>query len=237
MRATTLRSHERGFTLVELLVTLVILVVVLLGVLEIFDMATHVARVQTEVADMQQSLRSVQYDMVRMLRMAGRGNLPSEVAQPMLPAAAPPFSLPQGLAVGAADNASGTTYVDDPGKAHKVLPGTDVLTIRGVLTTPVYTVLQNTFTVDRTVGSATFGQGQLQLNVQARPGVRVPQDLKPLAQAMHAITQTSAFTHDQALTILSATDRIPAPNFIGEAVFIGLDAARAMRAAMDAARP
>jgi type II secretory pathway pseudopilin PulG len=181
-----LHRAEHGFTVVEMVVTLGILVVVMVGVLELFDLASHVARVQTEIADTQQSLRSVQYDMVRLLRMAGRGNLPTEVTQPAPPAAPPPFSLPQGLAIGVSDNVGSTTYVDDPGRAHKVLEGTDVLTIRGVLTSPVYTVLQSTFNVDASVGSPTFGQGSLVLSEQARPGVPVPQDLKPLADAIKA---------------------------------------------------
>jgi prepilin-type N-terminal cleavage/methylation domain-containing protein len=175
---------QRGFTIAEMVVSLAILVLVLVGVLQVFDLASHVARVQTEVADMQQSLRGAQYDMVHLVRMAGRGNLPAEVAQPAPPAAAPPFSMPQGLAVSVANNVPANTFVDAPARNYPVLRGTDVLTIRGVLTTPVYTVAPTTFDVDKSVGSPTYGTGHFTINSQARPDVPVPQDLKFLADAI-----------------------------------------------------
>ena len=51
------RARQAGFSLVELLVALAILVLILVGVLQLFDMHSRIARTQTNVADMQQSLR------------------------------------------------------------------------------------------------------------------------------------------------------------------------------------
>jgi type II secretory pathway pseudopilin PulG len=152
-------GQSPGFTTIELLVTLGILAFVLVAVLELFDLNTHLARVQTDVADMQQSLRIAQYDMVRTTRMAGRGGIPLG-------------NLPDGLAVSVNNDVPVDTFIDAPEEEHRVLPGTDVLTLRGAFSNPVFNVLPNTFTVDLFAGSGSF-----QLASTARPGVPVPQDL------------------------------------------------------------
>ena len=50
-----------GFTLVELLVSMLVLVLVLVGVLELFDLNNKLARSQMQLAGMQQSIRISQY--------------------------------------------------------------------------------------------------------------------------------------------------------------------------------
>src|SRR4051812_12639253 len=67
---------QGGFTLIEVTVSLIVTVIVLLGVLALFDFSNKLTRVQTNISDMQQSLRVAQSDSVRLIRMAGRGGLP-----------------------------------------------------------------------------------------------------------------------------------------------------------------
>src|SRR5215207_11467932 len=71
---------EAGFSLIEMLVTLVVTALLVVGILGVFDFNNKVAHVQTQVSDMQQSLRVAQYEMVRYVRMAGRGGVPSDRA-------------------------------------------------------------------------------------------------------------------------------------------------------------
>src|SRR5829696_4169142 len=95
-------SAQAGFTLVELLVTLAITVLLMVAVLATFDFNGRIARVQTNVADMQQSLRISQDDLVRMVRMAGRGNLPpSDATHP----------YPEGIAFAVKEDAGGANLV------------------------------------------------------------------------------------------------------------------------------
>lgn len=115
------RPGQGGFTLVEMSVALGVTVIVMLGILFLFDFNNRLTRVQTNVADMQQSLRIAQYDMVRMARMAGRGGL----------------SGPQGVVI-RRDVDDEAHVIPDDDNSPKVLQGTDVLTVRGVFSTPIY---------------------------------------------------------------------------------------------------
>jgi prepilin-type N-terminal cleavage/methylation domain-containing protein len=132
-------ASQAGFTLVEMLVGLAVTVVLILGVLFTFDFTGRVARAQSYVSDLQQSLRVAQDDVVRLVRMAGRGSLP--LADPAL------TPLPQGLALGVRDNVLDNKFIIDSDPATRILPGTDVLTVRGVFG-PLYQV--------NFAGSATF---------------------------------------------------------------------------------
>lgn len=121
---------QAGFTLVELLVTLAILVVVILGVLALFDLNSRIARTQMHVAEMQQSQRVAQQSIVRLARMAGRGGLlPFDSASTL--------QLPGGVAMAVDSNVAAGVKLGNCDCA-RVLPGTDVLTVRGVFTTPLY---------------------------------------------------------------------------------------------------
>lgn len=123
-RSQAVRSGQSGFTLVELAVALGVTAVVMLGILFLFDFNNKLARVQANVADMQQSLRIAQYDMVRMARMAGRGGL----------------TLSQGIVVTTADEDDNAHLIPADASSPKLLAGTDVLTLRGVFSTPVFHV-------------------------------------------------------------------------------------------------
>jgi prepilin-type N-terminal cleavage/methylation domain-containing protein len=119
-------ARQRGFTLIEVMVSLIVTVIVLLGVLTLFDFSNKLSRVQTNISDMQQSLRVAQTDAARLIRMAGRGGLPLG-------------TLPDGWAVAVRDNVASGSHIGD-GTTPEIVPGSDVLTVRGVFTSPIYQV-------------------------------------------------------------------------------------------------
>ncbi|HEX3554676.1 MAG TPA: prepilin-type N-terminal cleavage/methylation domain-containing protein [Thermoanaerobaculia bacterium] len=164
--------RQRGFTLVEVAVSLFVTVIILLGVLALFDFSNKLARAQTNVSDMQQSLRVAQTDAIAMIRMAGRGGLPLG-------------TLPGGgFAVDVSDNVPEPTYIGGAGKTDtpEVVPGTDVLTVRGVFSSPIYQV--NTadpaaFTLSP--AGAPIG-GTILISSTTPTGI--PQDLTALSDAI-----------------------------------------------------
>ena len=166
----------RGFTLAELLVGLGIMVGVLLGVLALFDLSSKVAHVQTNVADMQQSLRIGQHQLVEDVRMAGRGPLP--LMQFPVGAYAGQL-LPTGVTVSLENNVpAGTALGVPPCPCANVLEGTDLLRIRGVFNSPVYQI-------NPAGGSFQLNSpndGTLVLSNVSPTGV--PQDLQPIKEAI-----------------------------------------------------
>ena len=115
-------KREAGFTLVELLVSLAVTAVLILGVLATFDFSARLNRVQLHVADMQQSLRIAQNEIVKLARMTGRGTLPPAVAVQVVNNVPANYKL--------------ITGQDSTG----VLEGTDVLRLRGVFNSSLYQV-------------------------------------------------------------------------------------------------
>lgn len=158
-------AHRRqsGFTLAELLVSILVTSLVLLATLALVDFSSQVSRVQGHVTDMQQALRIAQYDVVRTVRMAGRGPLPAG-------------SLPNGFAVDVRNNVPDGETIGGPG-TPEVLAGTDVLTVRGVFDTPIYTVqpaAAGSFQLD--------GAGGGTVTIQRQENIL--QDLAPLRDAI-----------------------------------------------------
>lgn len=174
------KRSQAGFTLIEAIVSVAIMIVILLGLLALLDFNSRVAKAQVNVSDMQQSLRAVQSDMVRMVRMAGRGGLPA--LRPENPLATPePYEgmrLPRGLAVAVDNNVeAGTTLGGEDGPA--VVPGTDVLTVRGVIQGTLY---QINAASDGTVPNT--GSGTVTVRDTSVAGV--PQNLQPLKDVLEA---------------------------------------------------
>ncbi len=135
--------REAGFSLVELLVTVIILAEVLVGLLIVFDSSSRLARAQTHVAELQQSLRVGQSELTRFARMAGLGGLPimplNEHARDNL------GSFPEaGPAVSVFNDVAEQTIVQlldsgaDSDDDDVLLPGSDVLILRGVFSTPMF---------------------------------------------------------------------------------------------------
>lgn len=178
-------SAQAGYSLVELLVTLAVTALLLVAVLTMFDFNGRVARVQTNIADMQQSLRIAQHDLVRMVRMAGRGNLPpSDAAHP----------YPLGIAISVNEDAAGANLLagDD---STRVLAGTDVLTIRGVFSTLYQANTGGALALTPAVAPTA---GTLVLSPTTPGGAT--QDLQPLK------TLITTTTKPEALLLVSAND-------------------------------
>lgn len=167
------RRGEAGFSLSELAISLGILVIVILGVLAMFDLNNRIARTQTHLSEMQQSQRVAQQSILRLARMAGRGGLP-------IFDAVAGIRIPQGVALGIDNNVAAGTQLGGTASAQ-VLPGTDVLTVRGVFTTPIY-VSDPENTVDFVEPPSGGGAGSLTLFNVTDSGAR--QDLRDIAEAV-----------------------------------------------------
>ncbi len=139
-------AQQAGFSLIELLVSVVIMAEILVGVAILFDSSNRLARSQTHVAELQQSLRVGQSEVVRFARMAGIGGLPiTRLDLPAEPTTAnTDYDLlgafpREGYAVSVLNGAAdGTLFNSSTGDSVELLEGSDVLILRGVFTTPMY---------------------------------------------------------------------------------------------------
>ncbi len=175
---------SRGFTLIEMLLSMTITVMVMTGVLTLFQLSGRLARNQNQLADLQQNLRVSLYDTQRYARMAGRGGLPT-----MLPpvGAYTGHMIPNGAAIAVGNNVGAGTRIgniDSP----PVLANTDTLTIRGVLFGSVY---------QSEVSVGDFGTNTIKVGRLSAAGVN--QDLTVLAEA---ITNANA-GQPEALIVVS----------------------------------
>jgi Tfp pilus assembly protein PilW len=127
--------RQAGFTLIEMTVSLIVIVEVLLAVLMLFDFSNKLSHAQSNIADMQQSLRIAQNEMNATIRMAGRGGLTF-------------FNTAPGGAIWMQDHVGQDNAGVAVGAAPRVgdassplvVPGTDVLTVRGAFAAPMYQV-------------------------------------------------------------------------------------------------
>lgn len=161
------RSGQGGFTLIELAVALGVTAIVMLGILFLFDFNNKLTRVQSNVADMQQSLRIAQYDMAHMARMAGRGGLG-----------------PVQSVVITRDVDDEVHLIEDDEDSPKLLPGTDVLTLRGAFTTPIFQV---SFTDPRSLQMTSATEGFVEVCKISPSGT-----LQDLASVESRLTQPEA---------------------------------------------
>lgn len=126
--------------MMELLVTLGVMIVAVVGALTFFDASTRLAKSQVNLAEMQSTHRLAQQEMVRMLTMAGAGGLPEGID----PDVATAESLgtegvfPNGLALAVMNNVPSGTDLGDADTPLPVVPGTDVITLRGSFSNSVY---------------------------------------------------------------------------------------------------
>lgn len=153
---------QAGFSLAELVVGMALTVLMLLIALLMFDVNARVSRVQTSVTDMQQAQRIGQNELVRLTRMAGRGGLPI------------------GWALDVRDNVD-LDEDEDPIVIgdNEVVDGSDILTLRGVFSTPIYQVNS------RDEASYDFDPGDSQgtLTISSSSPTGVFQDLTSLSEA------------------------------------------------------
>ena len=100
------RRSQSGFTLAEMTVSLIILVQVIGVALLLFQFNARVTRTQTRLAEMQQSLRVGHNELLRPLRMTGRGGLP--ITGPTGPVGGP-TTPPFRVALDVANNVTAAT--------------------------------------------------------------------------------------------------------------------------------
>ncbi len=175
IRRSEWRSGVAGFSLIEMVVTLAILVIVIMAALTLLDTGNRVTRSQTDIADLQNNQRVAQQEMVRMLGLAGLGGL-SEGIDPATGGDSTAGVFPSGLAVAVANNVASMTRIAGP-TTPLVAEGTDILTVRGVFSTPVYFIEpQQTLTLS--------GNGEATVVLQQAPEIGVTQNLEPLRQEL-----------------------------------------------------
>jgi type II secretory pathway pseudopilin PulG len=204
------RRQRLGFTVVELLIVLAVTLILTLIMLQLFNLSDRLARVQTRISEMQQSLRIGQYDMVRLARMAGRGGLPS--VQPGTP-------LPAGIAVAVRGNVTGPAarLIPGDGGSPKLLDGTDLITLRGVFSTQIFqlnSLDKRTFRrwddAANPAGSAgdadpaTTTNGEFQLCAISPAGI--PQPLAPFQDLIDAAADPLRGASAEALVLVSPLD-------------------------------
>ena len=117
MRGSGIRKRERGFTLIETLVTLTVMLPVVLGLYSLVDSSSRLSKQEANVSQAQQASRGGIYEVARLLRQARVGQI--YYGNAVLPIY---------------DNApAGKTVTDLAGNGHIVRKGTDVIEARGVI--------------------------------------------------------------------------------------------------------
>lgn len=174
------RPSTAGFTMVEIMIALLVLIEVMLAILVLFDSTNKLARSQKFLTELQQSQRVAQQQVVSLVRMAGRGGLPAYVALDVKPPfdGVPDTAVPRGLLI-INDHPGGEL---DPGNAAtEVLAGTDVVIVRGVLSTPIYTVNSESpthFVVNDS--NPTDLVGRIEIYQDVLPGTPLGNDIRDL---------------------------------------------------------
>lgn len=139
------RESVRAFTLMEMLISFLMLVILLVAVLVIFERSARIGRDQTEISAIQQSSRIAHSELLRHARMAGAGGLPltwknmPPVTDQLMTDSLGAF--PNGFAVAIRNDVPENYSLpgDDAGLAeHTVIPHSDILTLRGAFSVPVY---------------------------------------------------------------------------------------------------
>jgi Tfp pilus assembly protein PilW len=176
-RESRRRRAESGFTVIELTIALFVTVEVILAVLLLFDFSNKLTRVQSNVTDMQQSLRIAQYDTVRLIRMAGRGGLPAGTSATINTGFL-------GAAVAVQNNVPAGTFITDAASKVTVVANTDIVTVRGVFSSPVYHPTTMTLDNPAAPNLATKGtvviQAALPVDPHAAPDATMTQDISAL---------------------------------------------------------
>jgi len=162
---------ERGFTLIEVVVTLAVMAPVSLGLYSLLDSSNRLTKQESNVAQAQQSSRGGIYEVARIIREARVGQL--YYGNAVLPIY---------------DNApSGKTVKDIGGTGHIIRKGTDVVEVRGVILGDKFAITRG----DVTCSGSCDGTSQMTIIVRSTAfngAVNYPSGQKPAIA-----TKTRAF--------------------------------------------
>jgi Tfp pilus assembly protein PilV len=114
--------RERGFSLVEAVVTVAVMITVVLGLYTLLDRGNKLAKQETNVAEAQQSSRVGIYELSRVIRQGRVGGL--FFANAILPISN--------------NSPGGDKLTDLSGANHFIRKGTDVIEVRGILSGDKY---------------------------------------------------------------------------------------------------
>jgi prepilin-type N-terminal cleavage/methylation domain-containing protein len=115
-----MNTRNRGFTLLEILVTTTIFATIMIGILNLLDTSTKISKLETALADTQENVRFAAYHIMRTTRMMGGA---------VLPFAANIGGTDTWVMGELLSNQTGTVATSFGNVT--VLPGSDVLTVRG----------------------------------------------------------------------------------------------------------
>jgi prepilin-type N-terminal cleavage/methylation domain-containing protein len=209
------RAQQAGFSLIEILITMLIFGTITAGLLVVFDNSSRLARSQTQLAMLQQNQRVGHSELVRYVKMAGLGGLPLSLINlepDQLTDASlkykEPGMFPRGFAIEVINNIEENRRIDSldaggGGSLDALLEGSDVLIVRGVFSTPIYYVATPSLAISSAAGCNPTTSGDICLTDSGKkvegtliiPGkVRVvdvanqdlTQDLLPLSQRLQS---------------------------------------------------
>lgn len=171
------RTRQRGFSLIELLVSMVVVALVLGGALTMFNYTNKLSRAQLHQADLQQSARVAQRNMLRLVRMAGRGGLRG-YHQAGFTATSGPASITPAIEV--RNNVPAATQRLVPGDTDSPLVqlGTDVLTVRGHFNSPPLFVASTDPSTYQQVADGAV------IRVASHSPAGIPQDVSAIVEAV-----------------------------------------------------
>lgn len=196
---TPRRPARAGFTLIEMLVTIIVVALTLGAAVGLFNSMNKLSRVQLHTAELQQSVRVAQREVGRMIQMAGRGGLSG--ANNVGPALDTP-------ALSVRDNvgADGSPFTDRniaEGVADSPLAaeGTDILTVRGAFNSSIFHINY----ADRTKFDPGTGSGGVILLGNRTP-TGIPQDLRPIKWACTPPDEDPPTARPEALVLVNAVN-------------------------------
>lgn len=183
------RRSEDGFSLIELLIAMFILTEVMAAILLLFTGLSDIARAQTNIAEVQQGQRLTHRAIAGVIREAGLGGLPATVEGPQ----GNPGVFPDGLALGVQNNVVANTRIRPTVAASElVLEGSDILTVRGVFSTPIYYLTPQVATRDLDNPGASLLTGVAEPFQLSGRQLTIPgrflgslQDFQPLVDALN----------------------------------------------------
>ncbi len=184
---------QRGFTVIEAVVTLAVMAPVAVGLYSLLDSSSRLSKQESNVAQAQQSSRGGIYEVARLLRQARVGQL--FYGNAVLPIY---------------DNAAaGKTVADLSGTGHIVRQGTDVVEVRGVILGDKYTLTSG----DVTCSGNCNGTSQMTIILRAIANnsvVNYPAAQKPsLASKTRPFYLVVGDSSTQPVTVTGKTYLVP----------------------------